>query len=332
MRIYDSKYFENDVFNCQIGMGRKPFVADDISDELTVLYIYLNQDSSEKIETFGEKHNSETEWSINQYVRVHLNYESEEYIVSIAIRNNDGNFRSDEERANLFKTYIEIFSDIYKFTLGDLNYITEYFTKINMRDLDCWESYIGLYGEVSFIKSFDDEKCANILLDAYQSKNNERIDFNVSKNIDFEIKSTIGSKNEFTLKHDQLINRLDNSYLVTVNLIANPNGLKCSELIENMESKFNFTNKNVDKLDDLLSRAKLYEYILANSDIKFDHNVTHVRCYQIVDVPKLTTVDPLISNIVYRAHFNTDKAVKPSEIIESLLQETQSTNEIDSVF
>jgi hypothetical protein len=61
MRIYDSKYFENDVFNCQIGMGRKPFVADDISDKLTVLYIYLNHISSEKIETFGEKHNSETE-------------------------------------------------------------------------------------------------------------------------------------------------------------------------------------------------------------------------------------------------------------------------------
>jgi hypothetical protein len=319
--MYDNKYFENNVFNVQIGMGQNPFVAEEYSDELTVLYISLNKEALEKVETFGRRHRGETEWSINQYVRVFSNQNDEDYIVSLTITNNDENFQSDEQRVEFFRTYIEIFSDIFAYTLGDLNHVTEYFTKINMRDLDCWDAYVGLCGEMAFINSFDDSKCANILLDAYQSVTNERIDFNLSKQIDFEVKATVGSKNEFTLKHEQLINRLEKSYLVTVNLITSPNGSKCSELIENMTSKFIFTENNKSKISDLLSRAKFFEYILSNKDIKFNHDVTHVWCYQICDVPKITTVDPLISNIVYKAQFNTDKAAKHSDIANLLTAE-----------
>ncbi len=191
---------------------------------------------------------------------------------------------------NIFNIIVSLLNKEENILLIDiLDIVNDYFDKINNANYSKYEIQ-GKFAEILFIKYFQSDHSIDFI-DSFQSGDYNMFDFYVDGKYYIEIKSALRSYKNYKITHKQITTNNKNSFLVTINLNIDDNGINILELISKLDYNSYTGSKRMETISNKLKSNKWA------SELKFDINNFEINFYEMKDVPRLLVNNNDIKNI-----------------------------------
>ncbi|CCV63605.1 conserved hypothetical protein [Alteracholeplasma palmae J233] len=223
-------------------------------------------------------------------------------------------FESNYESIISFIQLTNVYSKSRKSTLINIKTFFETLKNLfsNKKQLPLLELQ-GLFGELYFMYYIQNDKFD--ISDFWQSKEKMKFDFSITEYNKIEIKTTTGDSRVHKFRHEQLVSDIYDTWIVSIMLRKDDQGLSLYELSENVKKnnplKFNLHIRITNLLNNY-TKTELEQ-------IKFNENYikSNMGFYRTLDIPRFQEKQPKgVYNTEYDADLSNVKKNNKTQINE----------------